>query len=63
MYPISAGLVIETKELWEELMGSLKELAVRVVLELSEVPAEWSTFLDANPDAYLKKGLKYLSRR
>jgi hypothetical protein len=23
----------------------------------------WFTFLDANPDAYLKKGLKYLSRR
>ncbi len=46
MYPIAAGLVIETKELWEELMQCLKDLSVRLVFELSELPSDWPGFLE-----------------
>ena len=46
MYPIAAGLVIETKELWEELMSSLKDLSVRLVFELSDLPSDWPGFLE-----------------
>ena len=37
MYPLTAGIVVQTKELWDELHASLQELPVRVVLEQSEV--------------------------
>lgn len=37
MYPLTAGIVVETKELWEELHSSLQDLPVRVTLEQSEI--------------------------
>ena len=37
MYPVTAGIVVQTKELWDELHACLQELPVRVVLEQSEV--------------------------
>ena len=46
MYPISVGLVIETRAIWDELTAVLQELSVRTVFELSEVPADWPGFLD-----------------
>ena len=38
MYPTTAGIVIQTKELWEELKGALASLPVRIVLEQSDIP-------------------------
>lgn len=37
MYPLTAGIVVQSKQLWDELHSSLQEFPVRVVLELSEV--------------------------
>jgi pilus assembly protein CpaE len=37
VYPVTAGIVVQTKELWDELHACLQELPVRVVLEQSEV--------------------------
>ena len=37
MYPLTAGIVIETKELWDELQTSLQELPVRILFEQSEI--------------------------
>ncbi len=37
MYPLTAGIVIETKELWESLQAALQDLPVRIVLEQSEI--------------------------
>ena len=57
MYPISAGLVVESKELWEELMGAIQKLPIRIVFELPEVPSDWSEFQDrmerVRPDVVL----------
>src|SRR5215471_15165063 len=57
MYPITAGLVVETKELWEELTLALQSLPIRVVLELAEIPSDWSEFQDrierVRPDVIL----------
>src|SRR5579862_212379 len=57
MYPITAALVVESKQLREELMSSLEALAIRGVLELPEVPSDWSGFLDrvdrVRPDVIL----------
>ena len=44
MYPLTAGIIIETKELWQELMPLLEELSVRLLFELSEVPTDWPAF-------------------
>ena len=46
MYPISVGLVVETKDLWEEVMSAVQTLAIRVVFELPEIPSDWSEFED-----------------
>jgi pilus assembly protein CpaE len=46
VYPLGAGIIIETKEIWDELMPSLEALSVRLLFELSEVPTDWSAFLD-----------------
>ncbi len=46
MYPISAGIVIQTKELWEELTQALESLSVRLVFELAELPSDWTAFLE-----------------
>jgi CheY-like chemotaxis protein len=45
-HPFVAGLVIETKEIWEELVDSLKDLSVRLAFEVPEVPHDWSSFLE-----------------
>lgn len=37
MYPLTAGIVVQTKDLWDELHTNLQELPVRVVLEQSEI--------------------------
>ena len=37
MYPLTAGIVIETRALWDELQSSLQDLPVRILLEQSEV--------------------------
>ena len=44
MYPVAAGIIVETKEIWNELMPSLQDLSVRLLFELSEVPSDWSAF-------------------
>jgi pilus assembly protein CpaE len=57
MYPITAGLVVETKDLWEELMNAIQTLPIRVVFELPEIPSDWSEFEDrierVRPDVIL----------
>lgn len=45
MYPLTAGIVVQTKELWDALQPSLAELPVRVVLEMSEI-GELGALLD-----------------
>jgi pilus assembly protein CpaE len=37
MYPLTAGLLIETKSMWEELQSSLRDLPVRILMEQSEI--------------------------
>lgn len=46
MYPLSAGVVVQTRELWDELNRSLQDLSIRLVFELSEIPPDWAAFLD-----------------
>ncbi len=46
MYPIAVGVVVGTKEIWDELSRASQELSLRTVFELSEVPADWQAFLD-----------------
>ena len=57
MYPIATGVIVQTKEIWEELMRSLQDLSIRVVFELSEVPSDWVPFLErldrVRPDVVL----------
>jgi pilus assembly protein CpaE len=43
VFATNAGLVIETKELWEELQASLKDYPFRVVFEQTEIN-DWSAF-------------------
>src|SRR5579871_5222869 len=44
MYPLTVGLVIENKQLWEEIQIVLKTLPFRTVLEQAEVD-DWTEFL------------------
>ncbi len=37
MYPLTAGIVIETKSMWDELQSCLQDLPVRIILEQSEI--------------------------
>ena len=37
MYPLTAGIVIETKSVWDELQSSLQDLPVRILMEQSDV--------------------------
>ena len=57
MYPLAAGIVVQTRELWDELNRSLKDLSVRLLFELSELPPDWAAFLDrierVRPDVIL----------
>jgi len=57
MYPITAGLIIESKELWEELKMALAPLPIRIAFEASEIPQDWGPFLErldrVQPDVIL----------
>jgi len=46
MYPMTAGLIVETKELWEELKQALEPLAIRLAFEAPQVPDDWMPFLE-----------------
>lgn len=46
MYPISLGMIVESKELWEDLNQALQDVPVRISMELSEIPSDWPAFLD-----------------
>jgi pilus assembly protein CpaE len=37
VYPLTAGIVIETKSMWDELQSSLHDLPVRILMEQSEI--------------------------
>jgi pilus assembly protein CpaE len=37
LYPLTAGIVIETKSMWDELQSSLHDLPVRIIMEQSEI--------------------------
>jgi pilus assembly protein CpaE len=37
VYPLTAGIVIETKSIWDELESSLQDLPVRILMEQSEI--------------------------
>jgi len=56
MYPLSAGLVIADKNLWEQVHACLRELRVRVVLEQAAI-SRWGDFLlqleRARPDVLI----------
>ena len=45
MYPLTIGLVIETKELWDEVHATLQELPVRLLIEQHEL-GDLGEFLD-----------------
>ena len=45
MYPLTVGLVIETKELWDEVQSTLQELPVRLLIEQHEL-GDLAEFLD-----------------
>ena len=46
MRQISAGIIVGTRELEEELLNCLQNLPVRVLFEVSELPEDWSDFLE-----------------
>src|SRR5258708_30557897 len=46
MYPITAGLIVESKELWGEVKEALAPLPIRLAFEASEVPQDWGPFLE-----------------
>jgi pilus assembly protein CpaE len=37
VYPLTAGIVVETKSIWEELQSCLRDLPIRIVMEQSEI--------------------------
>jgi pilus assembly protein CpaE len=45
VYPITLGLVIETKELWQEVQVCLQGLPLHTLLEQAEID-DWAAFLD-----------------
>lgn len=57
MYPLSVGVVAETKQIWDELTRCLADLPVRILFELTEVPSDWAAFTDrierVRPDVVL----------
>src|SRR5262249_56208424 len=56
VYPLTVGLAIETKELWEAVQSCIADLPVRVLIEQQDV-ADFAGFLDRiermRPDALL----------
>jgi len=57
MYPITAGLIVESKELWEELKQALAPHPIRLAFEASEIPQDWGPFIEridrVQPDVIL----------
>ncbi len=57
MYPLTAGLIVESKELRDEIHSALDPLPIRLLFELADVPTEMSAFLDRiqrmSPDVVL----------
>ena len=45
MFVTTAGIIVETKELWEELQKSLQDFPVRVVFEQTQI-LEWASFAE-----------------
>ena len=56
MYPLTVGLAIETKELWEAVQSCITDLPVRVLIEQQDV-ADFAGFMDRvermRPDALI----------
>lgn len=47
MYPLAVGMIVESKEIWDELSAVIREMSIRVVFELTELPvSDWPGFLD-----------------
>jgi pilus assembly protein CpaE len=57
MYPMTAGVIVESKELWEELKQALEPLAIRLAFEAPQIPQDWMPFLEridrTQPDVIL----------
>jgi len=57
MYPISAGTIIENREILEEFTHAFHDLSVRLLFELAELPSDWQAFQDrldrVRPDVVL----------
>jgi pilus assembly protein CpaE len=57
VYPLAVGIVVETKEIWDDLSRAAQELSLRTVFELTELPSDWPGFLDrverVRPDVVL----------
>jgi pilus assembly protein CpaE len=57
MYPLTAGLIVESKELWDELKEALEPLAIRLAFEAPQIPEDWMPFLEridrVQPDVIL----------
>jgi len=57
MYPMTAGLIVESKELWDELKLALEPLAIRLAFEAPGIPQDWMPFLEridrTQPDVIL----------
>lgn len=45
MYPLTLGIAIETKELWEDVQACLQDLPVRTLIEQQDL-SDWSGLLD-----------------
>jgi pilus assembly protein CpaE len=57
MHPLTAGLVVESKELREAVREALEPLPIRLLFELAEIPQDWPVFLErldrVRPDVIL----------
>jgi len=57
MYPLSAGTIIESREILEEFTQAFHDLSVRLLFELAELPTDWQSFQDrldrVRPDVVL----------
>lgn len=57
MYPLTAGLIVESKELWDELKDALEPLPIRLAFEAPQIPEDWMPFLEridrVQPDVVL----------
>jgi pilus assembly protein CpaE len=57
MYPISAGTIIEDREILDAFTEAFHDLSVRLLFELAELPSDWCAFQDrldrVRPDVVL----------